>query len=287
MSKSDHFSIKNRLFDPLKNKVVASLLALISISAPSTAWEYIVEEAPRGQKHSSQDCQAYRSEQSLAKGDLHIGSWNVLKGKRLGWDKVLQKASETSAILLMQEATYGEALHQALELHAQPIFAPGYISAGQQTGVITSATAKPSQSCMYRHYEPWLETPKAALVLYYNIEDRSEQLLVANIHAINFSLGIDAFEQQLDDVMQEIAQHHGPVIFAGDFNTWNQKRMLSLTKSTQKLGLIAAPFEKEKIKSFRGWPLDHIFYRGLELKNSRVIEVDSSDHNFLHAHFRI
>lgn len=287
MSKSDHSLIKKRSFGLFKNKALASLLALIYVSTPAKAWEYVVEEAPRGQKHSTQYCQPYGSEQSLPKGDLHIGSWNVLKGKRLGWDEVLQKASETSAILLMQEAAYGEALHQALELHAQPIFAPGYISAGQQTGVMTSATAKPSQGCMYKHYEPWLETPKAALVLYYNIEDRSEQLLVANIHAINFSLGIDAFEQQLDDVLNEIAQHKGPVIFAGDFNTWNQKRMLSLNKSTQKLGLIAAPFDKEKIKSFRGWPLDHIFYRGLELKNSNVIEVDSSDHNFLHAHFRI
>lgn len=43
-------------------------------------------------------------------------------------------------------------------------------------------------------------------------------LMVVNIHAVNFSLGVDVYSKQLLPIGDQIAHHSGPVIMAGDFN---------------------------------------------------------------------
>ena len=43
-------------------------------------------------------------------------------------------------------------------------------------------------------------------------------LMVVNIHAVNFSLGVDVYSKQLLPIGDQIAHHSGPIIMAGDFN---------------------------------------------------------------------
>ncbi|WP_158224585.1 endonuclease/exonuclease/phosphatase family protein [Agaribacterium haliotis] len=222
----------------------------------------------------------------LDDGRLHVSSWNVLKGKLDGWQAILKQQQQHGGLILVQEAHIQQGMLEALGDNSLALFAPGYISHDLPTGVLTSAPIAANMHCKLQHIEPWLRSPKAALVSRYQLSDQ-RQLLVVNVHAINFSIGIDSFQKQLNDALVFVRSHRGPVVLAGDFNTWSKQRTELLNSTANELGLQAAPFDKNKVKSFAGWPLDHVFYRGLELERSDVIEVDSSDHNLLQAQFRI
>jgi endonuclease/exonuclease/phosphatase (EEP) superfamily protein YafD len=78
------------------------------------------------------------------------------------------------------------------------------------------------------------------------------------------------------------------MIVAGDFNTWNKKRMQKLHEIREKLGLNMVKFsETSAVKVFMGKQLDFIFYRGLELMDSKVVANHGlSDHNPLFATFK-
>lgn len=65
--------------------------------------------------------------------------------------------------------------------------------------------------------EPILRLAKSALVTVYPLPD-TRLLMVVNIHAVNFSLGVDVYSKQLLPIGDQIAHHSGPVIMAGDFN---------------------------------------------------------------------
>lgn len=82
--------------------------------------------------------------------------------------------------------------------------------------------------------------------------------------------------------------HKGKMIVAGDFNTWNKKRMSKLHELRENLGLEMVPFKQgDHVKSFMGKHLDFIFYRGVELiEHSVDKEKGLSDHNPLFAQFR-
>ena len=62
---------------------------------------------------------------------------------------------------------------------------------------MTVSTAVPLVQCNLSAREPLLRTPKATLVTEYALAGRQDTLLVINIHAVNFTLGLGAFEAQL------------------------------------------------------------------------------------------
>ncbi len=133
--------------------------------------------------------------------------------------------------------------------------------------------------------EPLTHTPKISLAAVYRLENTDENLMVVNTHAINF-VKTRVFLSQMSDLEKMIATHTGPVIFAGDFNTWNKKRNIIVAGTIIRLGMEKTYFNPDtRTKRFR-YPLDHIFYKGLELKNSSVAgSLFSSDHKALEAEF--
>jgi endonuclease/exonuclease/phosphatase (EEP) superfamily protein YafD len=62
-------------------------------------------------------------------------------------------------------------------------------------------------------------------------------LMVVNIHAVNFSLGVDVYSKQLLPIGDQIAHHSGPVIMAGDFNAWSRSRMNALYHFAREMSL--------------------------------------------------
>ncbi len=78
------------------------------------------------------------------------------------------------------------------------------------------------------------------------------------------------------------------MIVAGDFNTWNLKRVQYLNEFSDDLGLKKVEFSDEKdIKKIFSNSLDYIFYRDLDLIYSKVIDSKKiSDHNPIIAKFR-
>jgi endonuclease/exonuclease/phosphatase (EEP) superfamily protein YafD len=176
-------------------------------------------------------------------------------------------------------------------------FAPNFIDTYHNTycGILTAAKAecKTKKSIASKHYEPIAKTPKISLLSEYPLSNRHDNLLAINTHLINF-VELDSFRAQLHQLQTAIAHHKGIVIFAGDFNTWNQSRWLLLNKMTKQLGLNQvefAPSDTQKIKRFFfSPPLDYIFYRGLEPIpfTAEVLDsISSSDHKPLLVEFSV
>jgi endonuclease/exonuclease/phosphatase (EEP) superfamily protein YafD len=208
-----------------------------------------------------------------------VSSWNIQKSNNTGWQQELEQLASPSDLVLLQEARLQADLSPLQIGHSFATFAPGYATSTQDTGVMTLSTVTANQHCALTHMEPWLQTPKATSIGYYNIDQNTATLLVVNLHGVNFSFSASSLGEQLADVAALIELHEGPVVFGGDFNTWSQPRRNTLLASMAKLGLETVPFaEDHRITTF-GYPLDHILIRGLAVVNSQSYTVNSSDHN--------
>jgi len=180
-------------------------------------------------------------------------------------------------------------------------FAPNLVdTAGHRFGLLTAAHATTLSHRMFHSEfrEPFIATPKVALIAEYPLAvagstARSVTLLTVNIHSLNF-VSTAQFAAQLTQVEAAISHHLGPVIFAGDFNTWRAERMDWLEACMARLGLSRVIFDEDsdrQLKRFlRSDPLDHVFYRGLSLlpEKTRVIgTANTSDHKPMVVSFRI
>ena len=87
---------------------------------------------------------------------------------------------------------------------------------------MTLSARSPSVHCNLTSWEPWLGTPKATSITEYPLQDREDRLLTINLHAVNFALGLEDFQAQLHALTDVLASHQGPVILAGDLNTWSE-----------------------------------------------------------------
>ena len=166
---------------------------------------------------------------------------------------------------------------------------------GHVSGVLTASGAQALSSLALHshHCEPLLQTPKVALVTEYPIAGQTQTLLTINVHGINF-VRSHKFQAQLHQIENASAHHTGPLILAGDFNTWRPKRMKMLLASVERLNLQLVHFTPNchnKLKRFlRSDPLDHVFYRGLQLQPAatKVLgELESSDHKPMVVTFSI
>jgi endonuclease/exonuclease/phosphatase (EEP) superfamily protein YafD len=114
-----------------------------------------------------------------------------------------------------------------------------------------------------------------------------ENLLVANIHGINFTLGVAIYQEQLESLFELMKQHTGPIVLAGDFNTWSDERMQIVEDLAQSLMLESLDYTNHNRTIMFGNALDHVFYRGLEPVEHDTWHVTSSDHNPTHVSFRV
>ncbi len=176
-------------------------------------------------------------------------------------------------------------------------FAPNLIHRhhGYAAGVLTTSTVPLLNSAALhsQYYEPFLQTRKLVLATEYPLVQRRQTLWTINVHGINF-VRSHKFQKQIYQIEQAIAQHSGPLILVGDFNTWRPKRMHILQTVIQRLGLKPVQFSSayhNDLKRFMfSGPLDHIFYRGLVLQPhyAKVLgEMTSSDHKPMVAKFDV
>ena len=210
---------------------------------------------------------------------LQILIWNIEKAGNAGWSADLGVLGANSDLLLIQEASVAAMIASALPQPLFQAFAAGYINSTTETGVLTLSTVEPSLHCNLTAWEPWLGTPKATNITEYPLAGLSSRLLVINLHAVNFSVGLEDFEAQVHALEPLLSQHIGPIIIAGDFNTWSNRRYQALGAFMAKHQLTPVDFAPDHRTRFWDMPLDHVFLRDLNLVESRVIEVQSSDHN--------
>lgn len=216
---------------------------------------------------------------------IHILVWNIFKQKRADWQNILDNYMNVQLILLQEAHTSPTLISYVLDNHMIADQMPAFRFNEKYAGVMTLAKTLPMQAWGFRIKEPLIRFPKSALITIYPLVDTSKTLLVANIHAINFCLGIKQYHKQLRSLLERIDFHDGPVIFAGDFNTWSQKRFELLYKLIHEIGLKPVNFLLDRRTTFLGRPLDYIFYRDLHITDSHIIKTKASDHNPLTVTF--
>jgi endonuclease/exonuclease/phosphatase (EEP) superfamily protein YafD len=118
--------------------------------------------------------------------------------------------------------------------------------------------------------EPILKSPKMTLVTSYPIRFSKKKLTVVNIHGINF-VSTAGFKKEMERIYQEIKDIPSPLVFAGDFNTWNEDRITILDEYARKLKLKEASYLPDNRITFNGNYLDHFLYTSdIKIKKARV-----------------
>lgn len=211
---------------------------------------------------------------------LRLLVWNIHKGTDQKLPSDFRYISQHTDLVLFQEAidkpTFTSSLINSNKALSWTMAKAFQQSNGSHTGVSTGSKAKPlrEEVLLSPSREPLLSTPKTALISEFAIENRPQTLLVANIHAINF-VKTSSFIAHIEQVIAKIKNHQGPLILAGDFNTWNPWRMNYLLEAAQNLGL-------EKLSTPQGGllELDHVFVKGLSQKATHNLSyIKSSDHS--------
>jgi endonuclease/exonuclease/phosphatase (EEP) superfamily protein YafD len=229
---------------------------------------------------------------------LSIVVWNTFKGKRAQYYAALAEQARDADLVLLQEFRHDpllEALHGEMfagrdaDLAVSFYTQPGQVA---PTGVCTIATVRAIKRffLLSRYFEPVTRTPKMALCSYYPYDapdcPPERALLVVNSHGINFRLR-RPFLDQMQQLAEQLRQHHGPIIFVGDFNTWEQGRVRILDAVAASAGLQRVRFPPG-VKAVRGHELDRVYVRGGAASAQRVlVNRAASDHNMLAFRFTI
>lgn len=266
------------------------LLALaLTACAARVPVEDFEEQGPANPGKASEAPRVYSNDQdavgALRPDSIRLFVWNVQKAASDAWLGDFRTLAAGSDLVLLQEAKLkGDFSHGIAALPRWDLV-EAWRWRDAPTGVLTASGAEPVSVRALEHREPVIRTDKSALVTEYRIDGSDRTLLVANIHAINFTIDTDAFREQLIAVADLLDEHEGPVILSGDLNTWRAERHAIVEEIADALGLVAVDFEGPR-KQFRQFPLDHVFFRDLELVSASTTPVESSDHNPLHVTFR-
>jgi len=224
---------------------------------------------------------------ALDPGEISVLNWNIYKGNRAAWQDDLERLSARQDIVLLQEALLTDTLKHSLKMQGLKWYLnTAFYYDNLRTGVMTAAKIDSSYRCGLSTIEPIIRAPKTTLISHFPLAGMSEQLLVANIHGINFTLGLAAYREQLRSLEKILAQHHGPIILAGDFNNWSDGRTRLVKDMVERLSLQQLPYENHNRTMVFGSAIDHIFYRGLEVLNHKTHMVASSDHNPITVMFK-
>jgi endonuclease/exonuclease/phosphatase (EEP) superfamily protein YafD len=233
---------------------------------------------------------------ALDRQPLRLLVWNIHKQGDSGWERDLSGFAAASDVMLLQETVLQPPLRDILAdsgLHW--VMASSFLLGADDNGVLTATRIAPIASCTQRVVEPLIRIPKSAVISWLPITNTrtdaragsKETLAIANVHSVNFELAPDVYRAQLEALADALAGHRGPIIFAGDFNTWNDARDAVVAEIAARLGLTELNLRVDQRAVFFGRHLDHIFIRGLQLIDVGAIPVTSSDHNPLAATLRI
>ncbi len=215
-------------------------------------------------------------------------SWNLQKGRQPGWSIDLDQLIGDADIVLLQEARLSAELSRVLAQKSENWdLAPAFIHRDDPMGVLTAAQAPPLKRCMTRNQEPLLRVPKSTLITQYAFATGGSRLVVVNLHGINFTWGTASYHKLWRTMASILRSHAGPLIVAGDFNTWSGERLAIVEQALTPLGLAAARFPEGRRSMFQGHAVDHVYYRGLIPLNVTVPQVESSDHHPMLVRFKL
>ncbi|WP_435236775.1 endonuclease/exonuclease/phosphatase family protein [Psychromonas sp. PT13] len=215
---------------------------------------------------------------------INILMWNIFKCKRQGWQDDFINLMNNKDLVLLQEAIRNTPFDDYFKnsIQYQWIMASSFknLKTNIETGVKTGANVQSINAyCLASEpSEPISKTKKMLIATLYPLSTSSEPLLVINAHLINF-VSFQKFRVHLDQVFNTLAEHKGPIVLAGDFNTWNAKRLQYFNKRAISFGLDEVEMDRQARFNHLYQHLDHIYYRGLTVVKAHVhSDIHSSDH---------
>ena len=215
-----------------------------------------------------------------ATSDLNVFVWNVYKGQKAHiFEKDFKKLGSGKDFILLQEALVDSRMpllwkndFSAYEWHLAQSF--HYKKDLTSTGVAIGSKISPVTVDFIRSKAReffWL-TPKLTLFSEYDFEGK--KVLFVCTHVLNF-VTTAAFSASLYEIAQKISLFEGPVVLAGDFNTWNVKSYMIMKSIFRDLNLEHLDLENDG----RLLKLDHVFVRGFDVLKAEVHHtIMSSDH---------
>ena len=235
-----------------------------------------------------QDATVGKSADALDHRPFRIVIWNIHKEGDRGWQDDLAAFAAANDVMLLQETVLDPVLRSIVDTAGlRWVMASSFLYDDNDVGVLTATRIAPIASCTQRVVEPLLRIPKSAVISWLRIAGRQETLAVVNVHAINFDLFIDAYRAQMEALANTLSAHQGPIVFAGDFNTWSDARDRVLGEVAVRLGMTEIELSVDKRAAFFGRHVDHVLVRGLEIVDAIAIPVTSSDHNPIQATLRL
>jgi endonuclease/exonuclease/phosphatase (EEP) superfamily protein YafD len=219
---------------------------------------------------------------------ISVLSWNMYKQSRDNWDTDFYRFSYGQDVLILQEAHMDDSLSTALSNSPYNwAMTTAFVYRDNANGVLTASRQQSDMHCALYAKEPLIQLPKSILISRYPIAGHHHSLLVANVHGINFTLGLESYRLQFKALQEILQKHRGPVILAGDFNSWRDERQAILNELSQELSLQQVAYKSHQRITVFGNPIDHVYYRGLEIIEASSPSVTSSDHNPLMVSFKV
>ncbi len=219
--------------------------------------------------------------------------WNIFKARRANWAADFKALAFDKDLVLLQEAVLNAPSDVLFEQNSglQWIMARSFRhrKTAIEHGIKTGCTALACDRKFYlsEHSEPLSHTQKLLLSTQYPLAGTADRLLVINMHAINF-VGDKKYVDQLSQLSVAMDGHTGPMILAGDFNTWSATRLQAFRSVADKAGLLEAQMTRQCRLAHLNQHLDHVFYRGLTLRSiDSLAHVRSSDHAPIVARFEL
>ncbi len=185
---------------------------------------------------------------------------------------------------LLQEALFAPHALHCLEAHDYAI-----AFNLKRHGVLSAARCRfeTAEALRTQRRELRIATRKSLLITRHRLHDGAP-LTVVNLHAINF-VSAAVFTDEMLRLSERLHTVEGPMIVAGDFNTWSTKRLKELDTFAGGLALRRAVLDDaHHLKRMFSKPLDHLFYRGLDLLHAQALDTrNASDHNPIVATFTL
>lgn len=234
-------------------------------------------------------------EQVIPRDDIKVLVWNMYKAGKDSWATDYRKLIKNVDILMLQEIfTVPKMIHEIQKDTGRQYFLATSFKDKKnnlaRTGTGTASRFTPVsigwQRSRYR--EPIIRTPKMVSIAEYDLSGTDENLLTLNIHAINF-VSTRKLKHMVVTALERAAKHNGPVIFAGDFNTWSKRKLRMLYQEMSRFNFKEVQFPKigkddGRMRTF-GNILDHVFVRDLKVKKSKVYaDIEGSDHKAMEVH---
>ena len=223
--------------------------------------------------------------------NIEVLLWNVFKCQKKGWQRDFETLIDGKDLILFQESIlnspFDSQFTQSIQHQWMMARSFKHLKTNIETGVKTGSTVAASKHSFSAslHAEPLSNTKKMLLATEYPLlglktsaPEPEQSLLVVNTHMINF-VTFKKFKAHLDQVFETLEHHTGPLILAGDFNTWNGKRLKYFNLLAKSCLLEEAKMLRQPRFNHLFQHLDHLYYRGLEAINAHVhTDIHSSDH---------